>query len=99
MDWPDGWSPIDESSPLAEGYVAELGRELTTGHFLAGIPVAAIGGSGDDVLYRLLDGTDRVAVVHLTWAGRAEAAPWPHTALFEDLDRWVAQTQAGEDRR
>ena len=94
MEWPAPWLPIAGGSSLAEGLVAELGRELAPGHPLTGIPVVAAGrhGENDDALFRLLDGTDRVAVVHLTWSGHVEQPPWPVASLFEGFDDWAGRS-------
>jgi len=53
----------------ARGLILELGRELTPGHPMYGLPVAAVARSTaqDDVLFELLDGSGRYAEVHLTW--------------------------------
>jgi hypothetical protein len=90
VEWPPPFSPIEypEDKPAFE---AELQRELKPGHALFGIPVAAIGRryDQDDVLFELLDGSGRVAEVHLTWAGEHERPPWPGTALFGSFADWV----------
>ena len=82
----------------ARALEAELARELVAAHSLFGVPVTAIGlgGSGDDVLFRLLDGTERLALVHLTWRSSAEPPPWPHTTLFADETDWNARKLEAE---
>ena len=64
--FPDG-SPDD-------GLARELHSELCSEHVLFNIPAVAIGGRQDcdDVLFRLLDGSGRLAVVHLTYAQHPE---------------------------
>ncbi len=90
MEWPSPFFPIEhaEDKPAFE---AELRRELKSAHPLFGAPVAAIGRryDQDDVLFALLDGSGRVAEVHLTWAGEKEQPPWPGTAVFESFAEWV----------
>lgn len=77
----------DKSTP----FEAELARELKPGHPLFGIPVSAIGRrfDQDEFLFALLDGTGRVAEVHLTLAGERERPPWPSTVLFDGFDAWA----------
>ncbi|MBI4527196.1 MAG: hypothetical protein HY695_25670 [Deltaproteobacteria bacterium] len=67
-------------------------REVGPRHPLYGKSVSAIGRrfDRDDYLYKLLDGSGRVAVVHLTWHGETERDPiGPATEIFESFDEWV----------
>ncbi len=90
MGWPYPWSPIEfpDDKPVFE---AELLRELKAGHPLFGVPVSVIGRryDQDDVLFALQDGSERIAEVHLTWAGEREKPPWPSASLFESFAAWV----------
>jgi len=96
MRWLDPWCDVAELGPdFAATFERVLAREVAPGHPLYGVPVAAVGkhGGTDDVLFRLLDGSRRVAVVHLTWTrSPPERPPWPITSLF-------ANTQAFEEER
>ncbi len=94
MQWLAPWSDLSEGSTnLAAAYERELQAELDEGHPLFGVRVSAIGkhDGTDDVLFQLLDGTGRVAVVHLTWARHPEAPPWPATELFADFTAFEEQ--------
>ncbi|WP_165251338.1 hypothetical protein [Paludisphaera soli] len=77
---PEGWSYPDDET--ARGLHAELQRELTPGHVLAGRPVEAFAwreAATDDVLFRHTNEPDRFTMIHLTWLGRAEidaTYPW-----------------------
>ena len=90
MEWPHPFSRIEHPEERL-AFEAELRRELKPGNPLFGLPVAATGRryDQDDVLFQLLDGTGRVAEVHLTWAGERERPPWPGTALFDSFAGWV----------
>ncbi|MGK5639196.1 hypothetical protein ACSNOK_12950 [Streptomyces sp. URMC 126] len=59
----------------------ELRRELSPGHPLHGAEVVAVAvcEGCDDVLFEVANGPFPWAVVHLTWTGREERAPWPKT--------------------
>jgi hypothetical protein len=89
MNLPRGFTAIE--STAARGLTAELARELTAGHPLYGLSAAAVARriAQDDVLFELLDGSGRVAEVHLTWAAN-ERPPWPHATVFESRDAWIA---------
>jgi hypothetical protein len=91
MDWLEPWYSVTDNSSLVEGLVRELGRELATGHPLYGLPVRTIGcrQDCDDVLFSIEDGTNRVAVVHLTWThSPPERLPHPSTVLYPNLEEW-----------
>lgn len=73
----------------------ELRRELHPGHPLHGAEVTAAARCEgcDDVLFRVTNRSFSWAVVHLTWTGREERAPWPMTTplatLAELLTEWA----------
>jgi hypothetical protein len=93
MEWPEPWQPVEDPE---EGLAleAELARELSAPHPLYGLPVAVVGRriDCDDVLFRLLDGTGRYALVHLTYCDGQEQAPWPGTTLYERSEDWFGST-------
>lgn len=101
MEWPEPWFGLDEVDPPSPALFEEvLLREVGPGHVLYGVPVQAIGKSGanDDVLFRLLDGSGRVADVHLTWTRSfPEKPPWPHTALYDSIEAWAAAVEEDWD--
>ncbi|MGW5128431.1 hypothetical protein ACWEQ7_31205 [Streptomyces sp. NPDC004069] len=73
----------------------ELHRELPQGHPLHGVKATAVARCEgcDDVLFSVPDRPFPWAVVHLTWTGREERAPWPMTtplaSLAELLTEWA----------
>lgn len=94
MEWPYPFLPIED--PQARRvFEVELQREVKPGHPLFGLPVAAIGQrqDQDDVLIELLEGSGRVAEVHLTWAGEKERPPWPATTLFGSFAEWASSVE------
>ena len=85
-DWPVPWCPIKGGS-AADGLSRELYDELSSRHVLYGIKVnpVAFRQDCDDVLFELLDGSGRFAVVHLTYAQHPEPDPrWPETDVDSD---------------
>jgi hypothetical protein len=94
VEWLDSWWHVAAERPdLAAGYEREMQAELGAGHPLFGVPVAAVGkhDGADDVLFRVLDGSGRVAVVHLTWARHPEPPPWPATEFFPGIEAFAEQ--------
>ena len=95
MLWLDPWCDVtDLGAEFAAAFERVLTREVAPGHPLYGIPVAAIGkhDGSDDVLFRLLDGSERVAVVHLTWTqSPPERPPWPTAELFANLEAFAEE--------
>lgn len=100
VQWLAPWWSTTESPALASGYERELAAELGMDHPLFGLPLSAVAkhDGTDDVLFQLLDGSGRVAVVHLTWARRPEPSPWPGFELFQSLEAFeVARMQPDHD--
>ena len=94
MEWREPWwSTASQDAKFHSIFHRELKLELGPKHPLFNVPVQMIGrkGDSDDTLFELLDGSGRVAVVHLTWAQRPEPMPWPGTVLFESLETWAEQ--------
>ncbi len=95
MQWLHPWHAVaDLGARFAAAFEEVLRGEVAPGHALHGVPVEAIGkrDGRDDVLFRLLDGSGRVAVVHLTWTkSPPERPPWPATALFASVDEFAAE--------
>ena len=75
--------------------VAEMQRELPIGHALHGIAVTALGrwDDKDDVLFALLDGTGRLAAVHLTFQVETDVR-WPGFSMFASEAEWIEKMQA-----
>ena len=99
MEWLEPWwSTSEQSAEFHETFQRELRLELSTSHELYGIPVKLIGrhGGSDDALFELLDGSGRVAVVHLTWAKSRERPPWPGAIIYESLEAWAEQRMRPE---
>jgi hypothetical protein len=97
VQWLDPWWHVAAERPdLAAAYESELRAELGAGHPLFGVPVAAVGkyDGSDDVLFRLLDGSGRVAMVHLTWARHPEPPPWPVTEFLPGIQAFTEQRMA-----
>ena len=95
MDWLEPWWLIAEKGrDFAATFEHVLAREVAPGHKLHGVPVEAIGkrNGNDDVLFRLLDGSERVAVVHLTWTqSPPEQPPWPYSEVYASLEQFGEQ--------
>lgn len=70
----------------------QLAEETPSGHVLDGIGVRALASRQDcdDVLFELLDGSSRVAVVHLTYSANVDRA-WPRTKLFANYSAWLSE--------
>ena len=92
------WFPIEEYPESNKGAMEEEAeKEIATGHPLYGKKLHAIARreDKDDVLFRV--GTqDKVAVLHLTWSGHAEAEGYPCTAIYESLSMFIS-TRMKED--
>ena len=91
MEWLEPWFSTES---LGEAYHSTFLRQLETEvapeHVMFGLPVCLIGrDQGDDALFEILDGSGRVAVVHLTWSKAREVPPWPGTTLYSNIEEWA----------
>lgn len=91
MEWHDPWWPTEsQSAEFLDTFRRQLELEVPPDHILYGLPIRLIArGEGDDTLFALLDGSNRVAMVHLTWAKQQERLPWPATTVFPSLQDWA----------
>src|SRR5687767_11071706 len=90
IQWRVPWWPVPAEDEAKT--VAELHRELPSGHVLFGGTVQAVGRRQDcdDVLFYLGESLPHFAVVHLTYS--PESRPeWPSTTLFDTLADWIEQ--------
>lgn len=86
MNYLEPWEAITEHG---ESLIQELARETTYGHVLHAVKTQALARriDCDDVLFSVLDSSNRVAVVHLTW--KPETTPdWPAVELFDSISEW-----------
>ena len=91
MEWLRPWHSIESDETQVAAMERELRREVTEGHALFGLPVRGLARRQDcdDVLFAIADGTNRVAVVHLTWT-QSERLPWPYTVVYSSLESWIS---------
>ena len=90
MDWPRHFARL-ETPEASAGLDRELQLELKPGHPLFGLTLRAIARrlDQDGAVFEWLDGSGRVADVHLTWAGDREQPPWPSFTMFESIEAWA----------
>lgn len=100
MEWLDPWwSTENHTVQFHESFRKQLEREVPPGHGMYQVPATVIArGNGDDALFQILDGSNRVADVHLTWAGGRAKLPWPITTIYCNLDEWVERVMKQEHR-
>jgi hypothetical protein len=92
------WYALTEEAAAALS--TELSRELPPEHVLQGVPVKCVARrqDRDDVFFELVDGSGRLAAVHLTWQVEREKS-WPHTVIYTGASEWLAIMQAHHTER
>ena len=100
MEWLEPWwSTEDHDQHFHEIFQRQLAREVPPGHCMHGLPAKLIArGNGDDALFQILDGSDRVANVHLTWSKGQERLPWPQTSIYKNLQDWTEKVMLPEHK-
>lgn len=91
MEWLEPWWSTEElPQAFHDSFKRQLELEVGPEHVMHGLPVRLIGrGNGDDALFEILDGTGRVADVHLTWSKGTERMPWPITTIYASITEWA----------
>lgn len=101
MEWLEPWSPattLTHDAYLA--WSAQLSIETPPGHPLYAIPTKLLARhSCHDALFEILDGSGRVAHVHLTWRMGMDRLPLPDTKIFASLQEWVVEVMGRKDER
>ena len=85
----DIWISIENNK---EYFKNQLIKEINRKHVLYGTEVKEIARREDcdDVLFLLLDGSNRYEVVHLTWSSkREESENYPKTRLYNNLEELI----------
>ena len=82
------WSTDEQDAFFHQTFLNQLKIEVGPDHVMYGLPVRMIGrdGGSDDTLFEILDGSGRLALVHLTWKKGQEPLPWPLTAFFPNFE-------------
>lgn len=88
------WASTEsQDEAIGKAFRKQLEVEVARGHVLYGLPVQLIArGNGDDALFEILDGSSRVAEVHLTWKNGKESLPWPHTTVYSGVEEWAEKS-------
>ncbi|MCV2366416.1 hypothetical protein LNV23_23550 [Paucibacter sp. DJ1R-11] len=99
MEWLEPWTSTEGAeSAYLRAFAEQLERETSIGHELHRVSVLLIGrGNGDDALFEILDGSKRVAEVHLVWQGR-QIPPWPASTIYENLEEWRVKRMLPEHK-
>ena len=93
------WSTESQDEGFYATFLNQLQSEIGPGHPMYETPVRLIArGNGDDCLFKLLDGTERVGVVHLTWSKRHERSRWPGTSMYNSIEEWRTQRMLPENK-
>lgn len=100
MEWLEPWwSTEDFDESFHETFRKQLELEVSLGHAMYQIPARLIArGNGDDALFQILDGSERVAVVHLTWSKSQEHLPWPITSIYASIEEFIKEVMLLENK-
>jgi hypothetical protein len=96
MEWlAPWWSTAEQTEHFQTTFEAQLRLELCEDDPAYGVPAKIIGrGEGDDALFQLLDGTGRVAFVHLRWQtgpSRIDDNFRTRSRVYASLEEFVQQ--------
>jgi hypothetical protein len=95
-DWPEGWHPI-HGRKRAYFYRQDLLNEAPPGHPLFAANVRAWAENhGGPTLFKLLDGTGRLAQLSLVEEFHRATLPDPVPTYFDTFDQWRASAMRGD---
>jgi hypothetical protein len=95
IEWPYPWTPVQRARDAA--YLINcLRHEAPIGHPLFPCNVREWAENLGDVLFKVLDGTSRVAQVALSDGREHAKLPEPRTTFFDSLEGWIAAVEAAE---
>jgi hypothetical protein len=94
------WSTHEQSADFHARFIKQLRTEVGPGHVMYNVPARVIArhGPDDDTLFELLDGSGRMAVVHLTWAKGQERLSWPGTSIYASLQAFADECMMPEHK-
>src|ERR1700735_3945212 len=99
MEWLEPWwSTAEQSDDFHETFERQLRVEICPDDPIFDIPARIIArGNGDDALFELLDGSGRVAFVHLKWCkGRALGQFRTRASVFENVETFAEKVMRPE---
>ncbi len=89
---PPSWELVEDE----RGLLDELRSELGQLHPLFGAPLRVLARSleSDEVLFEVLDGSERLVQVHLTWSRNPEIdGEWPGFRFYSNELEWIASIE------
>jgi hypothetical protein len=91
IEWLEPWaSTMGLNSGFHDRYRRQLELEVSQGHPLFGLPTKLIAkGNGDDALFSIEDGSERIAAVHLTWVQKQQRPPYPVTQVYLNIQQFI----------
>src|SRR5690349_21333053 len=102
MEWIGPWWSVEsQTHEFRDEFRKQLEFEVSPGHEMHGLAVRLIGrnNSNDDAVFQILDGSNRVAVVHLTWGKSPQSPPWPLTTVYANLSAFAEDCMLEYEKR
>jgi tetratricopeptide (TPR) repeat protein len=97
----DPWFSTDEETEgYHDGFLNRLQAAVGPEHVLYGLPMRLRGHSSrlSNTLFEILDGTGRLAVVHLTRTEAREPPPSPKTTIYPNFEAFKSETMVPQHR-
>ncbi len=94
------WATEGDSGPWEQRFLNQLKVEACPEHAMYGLPVRVIGsyGGSQALLFELLDGTGRLAVVRFTWEEAQQSLPLPDTSIYSNFGDFKTERMIPDNR-
>ena len=82
------WATDGDSGPWEQRFLDKLQSQIGPEHVLYGLPVRIVGsyGGSQELLFEILDGTGRLAVIGVTWEGFEHSFSLPDTTIYPNFE-------------
>ena len=92
------WATDGDSGPWEQRFLNQLQTQLGPDHVMYGLPVRIVGsyGASTALLFEILDGTGRLAVISVTWENVEHSLSLPDTTIYPSFEAFKTERMMPE---
>jgi ankyrin repeat protein len=95
------WATDGDSGPWEQRFLNQLQTQVGPEHVMYGLPVRIVGSYGGSkaLLFEILDGSGRLAVINVTWENVEHSFSLPDTTLYPNFEAFKTQRMIPENAK